>query len=333
MQYYNNIFLFLHSYTFIEITIAQGKQMKHKPSHYLHNTILFMQHLRKPVGFLLLFLTAYILGTGAAYLTGHSSPVSPVSSSNSSDTGQIADVSHHLTQTGAIAASAEGSWGLSFQEDGQTPAGNATMEELAQYDAFYAQDTDEKVLYLTFDAGYENGNTEPILDALKKHNVSATFFVVGTYIESEPDLIRRMVEEGHTVGNHTWHHPDMSQIADMDSFKKEITDVEDAFLDVTGHEMTKYYRPPQGKYSETNLQMAKELGYKTFFWSLAYVDWYEDDQPAKEEAFDKLLGRIHPGAIVLLHSTSSTNAAIMDELLTKWEEMGYQISPLSELAE
>ena len=207
------------------------------------------------------------------------------------------------------------------------------MEELAQYDAFYAQDTDEKVLYLTFDAGYENGNTEPILDALKKHNVSATFFVVGTYIESEPDLIRRMVEEGHTVGNHTWHHPDMSQIADMDSFKKEITDVEDAFLDVTGHEMTKYYRPPQGKYSESNLQMAKELGYKTFFWSLAYVDWYEDDQPAKEEAFDKLLGRIHPGAIVLLHSTSSTNAAIMDELLTKWEEMGYQISPLSELAE
>ena len=232
----------------------------------------------------------------------------------------------------ALLASAEiTNWGLSFQEEGAPPIGNADEAYLAQFNALYREDTQEKVLYLTFDAGYENGNTEPILDALKKHNVSATFFVVGTYIESEPELVKRMVEEGHTVGNHTWHHPDMSQIADMDSFKKEITDVEDAFLAVTGQEMTKYYRPPQGKYNKANLQMAKELGYKTFFWSLAYVDWYQDDQPTEEEAFDKLLGRIHPGAIVLLHSTSSTNAAILDELLTKWEEMGYQIRPLSEL--
>lgn len=212
------------------------------------------------------------------------------------------------------------------------PVGNATFDELAQYDAYYAEDTDEKVLYLTFDAGYENGNTEPILDTLAKHSVSATFFVVGTYIDSEPELIKRMVEEGHTVGNHTWHHPDMSQIATMDSFKKELVDVEDAYRDVTGQEMTKFYRPPQGKYNEENLKMAQQLGYKTFFWSLAYVDWYQDDQPSPEEAFDKLLGRIHPGAIVLLHSTSSTNAQILDELLTKWEEMGYEVRPLTDLA-
>ena len=210
--------------------------------------------------------------------------------------------------------------------------GNATFDELAQYDACYADDTDEKVLYLTFDAGYENGNTAPILDALKKHNVPATFFVVGTYIESEPELIKRMAEEGHTVGNHTWHHPDMSAISTMDAFKKELVDVEDIYRDVTGQEMTKFYRPPQGKYNEENLKMAQQLGYKTFFWSLAYVDWYEDDQPTKEEAFEKLLGRIHPGAIVLLHSTSSTNAQILDELLTKWEEMGYTVKPLTELA-
>ena len=209
--------------------------------------------------------------------------------------------------------------------------GNATEEELIAYDAYYRDNTDEKVLYLTFDAGYENGNTETILDALKKHHVSATFFVVGTYIESEPDLIRRMVEEGHTVGNHTWHHPDMSQISTMESFRKELEDVETAYQDITGQEMTRFYRPPQGKYSESNLKMAKELGYHTFFWSLAYVDWYDNDQPTKEEAFEKLLGRIHPGAIVLLHSTSDTNAAILDELLTKWEEMGYQIRPLTEL--
>ena len=229
------------------------------------------------------------------------------------------------------ASSAEGNLGLSFQEEGKTPAGNATFEELAQYDAFYAEQTDEKVLYLTFDAGYENGNTASILDTLKKHNVSATFFVVGTYIESEPELVKRMAQEGHIVGNHTWHHPDMSQIATMDAFKKELVDVEDAYRDATGEEMTKFYRPPQGKYSESNLKMAQELGYKTFFWSLAYVDWYDNDQPTNEAAFEKLLGRIHPGAIVLLHSTSDTNAQILDELIQKWEEMGYTIRPLTEL--
>ena len=123
----------------------------------------------------------------------------------------------------------------------------------------------------------------------------------------------------------------MSQISTTETFQKELEYVENAYREATGQEMTKFYRPPQGKYSETNLKMAQELGYKTFFWSLAYVDWYQDDQPTREEAFDKLLGRIHPGAIVLLHSTSSTNAEIMDELLTKWEEMGYSIRPLSEI--
>ncbi len=231
----------------------------------------------------------------------------------------------------SIMTSAEGNWGLSFQGDGTRPVGNATIEELAQYDAYYAADTDEKIIYLTFDAGYENGNTPAILDALKKHNVSATFFVVGTYLESQPDLILRMKNEGHTVGNHTWHHPDMSLLASKDAFEKELKDVEDKYLEITGEEMTKFYRPPQGKYSELNLQMAKDLGYKTFFWSLAYVDWYENDQPTKEEAFDKLLTRIHPGAIVLLHSTSKTNAEILDELLTRWEEMGYTFCTLSDL--
>lgn len=231
----------------------------------------------------------------------------------------------------SIMTSAEGNWGLSFQGDGTRPVGNATIEELAQYDAYYAADTDEKIIYLTFDAGYENGNTPAILDALKKLNVSATFFVVGTYLESQPDLILRMKNEGHTVGNHTWHHPDMSQLASKDAFEKELKDVEDKYLEITGEEMTKFYRPPQGKYSELNLQMAKDLGYKTFFWSLAYVDWYENDQPTKEEALDKLLTRIHPGAIVLLHSTSKTNAEILDELLTLWEEMGYTFGTLSDL--
>ena len=228
----------------------------------------------------------------------------------------------------AITCSSEGNWGLSFQTDGDPPIANASMEELARFDAYYAQNTTEKVLYLTFDAGFENGNTPIILDALKKHSAPATFFVVGTYIESNPDLIKRMEKEGHIVGNHTYHHPDMTKLSSLSAFEKELKDVENAYNNVTGKEMTKFYRPPQGKYNENNLQMAKELGYHTFFWSLAYVDWQENNQPTKEEAFDKLLTRVHPGAIVLLHSTSKTNGEILDELLTKWEEMGYQFKSL-----
>lgn len=230
-----------------------------------------------------------------------------------------------------IAESAEGNWGLSFQQEGRPPVANATADYLAQFDAFYARQTDEKVIYLTFDAGYENGNTETILDALKKHGAPATFFLVGNYLETSPDLVKRMVSEGHIVGNHTYHHPDMSKIATQETFSQELTDLETLYEQVTGQTMKKYYRPPQGKYSESNLKMAQEMGYKTFFWSLAYVDWYEDNQPTKEEAFGKLLKRIHPGAVVLLHSTSKTNGEIMDELLSRWEEMGYRFASLDEL--
>ena len=222
-------------------------------------------------------------------------------------------------------------WGLGFGAEGTQPTGNVTADELKQYNAWYVGDKNKKTIYLTFDCGYENGNTEPILDALKKHNAKATFFVVGHFLESAPDIVKRMTEEGHAVGNHTYHHPDMSSISEMASFQKEIDDTASLYQSITGKEMIKYYRPPQGKYSTENLKMAKELGYHTFFWSLAYVDWNVDNQPTKDEAFDKLLTRIHPGAIVLLHSTSKTNGEILDELLTKWEEMGYTFAPLSEL--
>ena len=224
-------------------------------------------------------------------------------------------------------------WGLGFGESGKCPTGNSSAQELQKYNAYYVQDTKEKKIYLTFDCGYENGNTEAILDALKKHNVSATFFVVGHYLESAPELVKRMVDEGHTLGNHTYHHPDMSKISDAASFQKEMDDVRSLYQEITGQEMAMYYRPPQGKYSVANLQMAKELGYSTFFWSLAYVDWYQDKQPSHEEAFEKLTKRIHPGAIVLLHNTSKTNGEILDELLTKWEDMGYSFGTLDELIE
>lgn len=223
------------------------------------------------------------------------------------------------------------SWGLGFGTEGTKPSGNATIDELKKYDTFFMSATEEKRIYLTFDCGYENGNTAPILEALKKHGVKATFFVVGHYLESAPELVKQMVAEGHTVGNHTYHHYDMSKISTMEQFKKEMTDVEVLYEEITGSKLTKYYRPPQGIYSTQNLTMAKELGYHTFFWSLAYVDWMQDKQPSHEEAMKKLTKRVHPGAIVLLHSTSKTNAEILDELLTKWEEMGYTFGTLDEL--
>lgn len=224
-----------------------------------------------------------------------------------------------------------GSWGLSFRQEGNAPIGSADGATLARYDAAYLGDTTQKVLYLTFDAGYENGCTEKILDVLKKREVPGAFFLVGNYIEKNPDLVRRMVEEGHIVGNHTMHHPDMSKLSQKEAFQKELTDLEDLFRSVTGKELPKYYRPPQGIYSQENLEMAKKLGYKTVFWSLAYVDWNNDAQPTKEQAFGKLLPRVHNGAVVLLHSTSQTNAEILDELLTKWKDMGYRFESVDKI--
>lgn len=240
--------------------------------------------------------------------------------------GQLTQITEVLPTSGGA-----DNWGLSFPQPGQTPQGNADADYLADYNAYYVGDTGEKVIYLTFDAGFENGNTEAILNALKKHNAPATFFLVGSYVRDHGDLVQRMVAEGHTVGNHTNTHPDMSAISDMESFANELRAVEESYTELMGTVMPKFYRPPQGKYSEANLAQAKELGYTTVFWSLAYVDWYENDQPTHEEAFEKLLGRIHPGAIVLLHSTSKTNAEILDELLTRWEDMGYTFKPLAEL--
>lgn len=222
-------------------------------------------------------------------------------------------------------------WGLGFGAQGSKPTGNATVDEMKKYNAYYMAEGDEPKIYLTFDCGYENGNTEAILDALKKHNAPGTFFVVGHYLESAPEIVKRMVEEGHAVGNHTYHHPDMSTVSDPAAFQKEMNDVRSLYQEVTGQEMPMYYRPPQGKYNADNLKMAQELGYATFFWSLAYVDWNVDNQPSHQEALSKLTSRIHPGAIVLLHNTSKTNGEILDELLSKWEEMGYTFGKLEEL--
>ena len=238
-----------------------------------------------------------------------------------------------LLAVGQLATQAlpTGSWGLSFPSAGSAPRGPADSQTLKSYDAAYVGDPSEKVLYLTFDAGYENGCTEKILDTLKKHDVKAAFFLVGNYLEKNADLVRRMVDEGHIVGNHTMNHPDMSAITDKAAFQKELSDLETLFREVTGKELPKYYRPPQGIYSEENLKMAQELGYKTVFWSLAYKDWENDNQPTADYAMGKLIPRTHNGAVILLHSTSQTNADVLDELLTQWKADGYRFETIDRL--
>ena len=224
-----------------------------------------------------------------------------------------------------------GAWGLSFPSAGSAPNGPASRETLRQYDAAYVGDSEEKVLYLTFDAGYENGCTAQILDTLKKHDVKAAFFLVGNYLQKNADLVRRMVDEGHIVGNHTMTHPDMSAITDQGAFQAELEGLETLFRDITGKELPKYYRPPQGIYSEENLKMAKELGYQTVFWSLAYKDWENDNQPTADYALGKLIPRTHNGAVILLHSTSKTNAEVLDELLKQWKTLGYRFETIDKL--
>ncbi len=221
-------------------------------------------------------------------------------------------------------------WGLSFQQEGQPPAAPMTPEKLRKLGGAYWDEDGGKVIYLTFDAGYENGYTGEILDILKELEVPAAFFVTGDYLSRNADLIRRMAQEGHIVGNHTLHHPDMTAL-DAEGFRAELAGVEEKYFDITGQTLPKYYRPPQGVYDEASLKRAQELGYQTVFWSLAYADWDNDRQPAPDEAMKKLNSRIHDGAVVLLHATSKTNAEILKRLLTGWMEMGYRFEPVTEL--
>ena len=206
----------------------------------------------RPTRYTLALLLPCLFLAGALYIQGRFFQAEPVSASTSA----------------AIPASAD-NWGLAFPTEGESPVGNATVEDLARYDAYYLGDTEKKVIYLTFDCGYENGCTEQILDALKKHNAPAAFFVVGHMIETAPDIIRRMAAEGHIVGNHTYHHPDMSAISDQAAFQKELDSLAALYQETTGQPLPMFYRPPQGKYSEENLKQAQALGYKTVVWSLA----------------------------------------------------------------
>ncbi|MDD6795254.1 MAG: delta-lactam-biosynthetic de-N-acetylase [Clostridiaceae bacterium] len=220
------------------------------------------------------------------------------------------------------------------KEKGEIPdCPKECKEFLKEKGGYYLGDTSKKVLYLTFDEGYEKGYTGDILDTLKEMNVPAAFFVVKPYIDSEPDLIKRMVDEGHLVCNHSHHHPSMATITDTEKFNKELSDVEESFKELTGTDMPKYFRPPMGKYSKASLDKTKALGYKTIFWSFAYKDWITNDQPAENYAIEKIESKAHPGAIILLHAVSKTNTKILKTVIKDLQDQGYEFKSLNDLPE
>ncbi len=202
---------------------------------------------------------------------------------------------------------------------------------IGQYDGYYIlPHTDEKVVFLTFDAGYENGNVEKILDTLHEEEVPGAFFLLAHFIRSNSSLVKRMFEEGHTVCNHTMTHKDYSN-ADTQTLDTDLKQLEALCLEKTGYSMSRYFRPPEGKFSEKMLKSLKSLGYKTIFWSFAYADWDNRKQPNPVAAKEMILSHIHPGAVLLLHPTSSVNAAILQEVIVELKAEGYRFGSLDEL--
>ncbi|KEZ88191.1 polysaccharide deacetylase [Clostridium sulfidigenes] len=217
-------------------------------------------------------------------------------------------------------------WWFKPNKQHVTPEVNLKLNfDLNKYDAHYVGDTSKKVLYLTFDEGYENGYTPKILDILKANDVKAIFFVTSPYVKDNPDIIKRMVEEGHIVGNHTNHHPSMPDVTrSEEKFNNEFSDVESKFKEITGENMPLYFRPPMGEYSEKSLAMTKNLGYKTLFWSFAYHDWDINKQPDPVKAKDTIMNGLHNGAILLVHAVSKTNTEILDSVLKEAKSQGYE---------
>lgn len=229
---------------------------------------------------------------------------------------------------------AEKDWFYKPKKDG-TPSEEPpeVLDILKKYSGYYLGDTSKKEIYLTFDEGYENGYTSKILDVLKENNVKAAFFVTTDYINRNKDLIKRMVNEGHLVCNHSNTHPSMAKVAlkGKEKFEEEFTLTEKAFEEVTGTKMPKFFRPPMGKYSELSMHYTQELGYKTIFWSFAYKDWIPEKQPSHEYAKKIIMERTHNGGIFLLHAVSKTNAEILDSIIKEWKSKGFELKTLNDL--
>ena len=259
----------------------------------------------------------------------------PLPERSEGEATKIPEYPEDQTKETAVSAGKVHSWYCMRNSTHTLPPIENSMGFITECDAIYA-DTEaakngEKVIYLTFDAGYENGNVAKILDVLKKHNAEGAFFVLENLIKRNPELVKRMDDEGHLVCNHTLSHPDMTKVDSIEKFSEQVIGLEKLAKENLGIEIAKFYRPPEGKFSRRDLEFAKELGYKTVFWSFAYADWDNGKQPSIEYAEKKILDNAHPGEIMLLHPTSATNAAVLDRVLTKLENEGYRFGSLNSI--
>ena len=232
----------------------------------------------------------------------------------------------------ALPLTADGaqSWYCKREKEHLRPCCEPNMAYITEENGFFlGKDPEDKVIYLTFDAGYENGNVARILDTLKKHNAEGAFFILENLINRNPELVTRMRDEGHLVCNHTAKHKDMTKLSESE-IETELHALETLYAEKIGGELAPFYRPPEGKFDRKSLAAAKKCGYATAFWSLAYADWDNNKQPDPEAAKKLLCEYIHNGAVLLLHPTSKTNADILDSLLCKWESEGYRFGSLNE---
>ena len=223
------------------------------------------------------------------------------------------------------------SWYFKPDKNGKTPLLCPEADFVDEYDVITVGNKEEKKVYLTFDAGYENGNVEKILDIMKDNDVKGTFFILPRIVEKNTELCKRIKEEGHLVGNHTVHHKNTAKISDFEAFKNEIIPLEEFFLQKTGYKLDKFFRPPEGAFNESTLQFAEKLGYTTVFWSLAYADWDNNKQMNPDKALKLVLSRTHNGCVALFHPTSETNARILDEYIKTLKSNGYEFCLVDEL--
>lgn len=221
-------------------------------------------------------------------------------------------------------------WGYQKGKPGEKPQVGKYADLIANHQAFYVDESDGKNIYLTFDNGYEQGYTEAILDVLKKHEVPATFFVTGHYVREEPELIKRIVQDGHIVGNHSDSHPDFTKLT-KEAIELELKEVERAVAQLTEQKDMYYVRPPRGTFNEQTMETLDNLGYIQVFWSLAFKDWETGAQKGWKYAYDQMMGQIHPGAIVLLHAVSADNATALERIIVDLKKAGYTFKSLDEL--
>ena len=250
---------------------------------------------------------------------------------NTMNTMNVFNVTVTAQENSKLSANKNYNWYFKPVSDNKQPDFDLDLEELKQYGAYALGSKDDKVIYLTFDFGFENGSVKKCLDALNANEVKGAFFILDYVIKKNTDLIKEIAETGHIVANHTMKHKNMCKITDFEQYEKELSGLEKLYEEITGYKMAKYFRPPEGKFTQQNLQYNQKLGYKTIFWSVAYKDWDNENQPDAAEAVKLILKRTHNGAVILLHPTSNTNAAILDTLIKEWKKLGYRFGTLDEL--